>query len=239
MGHLKSYILQVVKRVIGNPVKVRHSEISLIHSADTNTDVDHALLEIALVAIAEAPGMDLSHISKRILTKVDYPAVWPGEHYKLLASLVYTLKPKVVVEIGTADGMGTLALQKHLPKNGQLHTFDIVPWNELEHPTLKRTDFLRNLKQHTENLTDFDACKKHEKLLQSADLIFIDAAKDGKMEYDIMENFAKIGLKEGALLVFDDIKVWNMLEFWETLEMPKLDVTSFGHWAGTGLVRWE
>ncbi|MGH7312141.1 MAG: hypothetical protein ACREJV_03130 [Candidatus Rokuibacteriota bacterium] len=31
---------------------------------------------------------------------------------------------------------------------------------------------------------------------------------------------------------------WNMLAIWREIRMPKLDVTSFGHWSGTGLVEW-
>lgn len=40
------------------------------------------------------------------------------------------------------------------------------------------------------------------------------------------------------ILVFDDIRAWNMLAIWREIRMPKLDLTSFGHWSGTGLVDW-
>lgn len=36
--------------------------------------------------------------------------------------------------------------------------------------------------------------------------------------------------------LFDDIRVWNMLAIWRGIRRPKLDLTSFGHWSGTGLV---
>jgi hypothetical protein len=38
--------------------------------------------------------------------------------------------------------------------------------------------------------------------------------------------------------MFDDIRLWNMLRTWRTINRPKLDLTSFGHWSGTGLVDW-
>ncbi len=38
--------------------------------------------------------------------------------------------------------------------------------------------------------------------------------------------------------MFDDIRLMNMVEIWNNLAKPKLDLTSFGHWAGTGLVSW-
>jgi hypothetical protein len=39
-------------------------------------------------------------------------------------------------------------------------------------------------------------------------------------------------------LVFDDIRIWNMLRIWREIVRPKLDLTSFGHWTGTGIVDW-
>jgi hypothetical protein len=38
--------------------------------------------------------------------------------------------------------------------------------------------------------------------------------------------------------MFDDIRFWNMLRIWRNVAAPKLDITSFGHWSGTGLVDW-
>jgi hypothetical protein len=44
---------------------------------------------------------------------------------------------------------------------------------------------------------------------------------------------------DGApVLVFDDTRVRNMLHTWRDVRRPKLDLTSFGHWSGTGLVHW-
>jgi hypothetical protein len=39
--------------------------------------------------------------------------------------------------------------------------------------------------------------------------------------------------------MFDDTRVLNMIEIWRRLNRPKLDLTSFGHWSGTGLVDWN
>jgi hypothetical protein len=67
----------------------------------------------------------------------------------------------------------------------------------------------------------------------------VDAAKDGKLERRLLDQFESVGLKRGALVVFDDIRLWNMLEIWRTIARPKLDVTSIGHWSGTGMVDWQ
>jgi hypothetical protein len=37
------------------------------------------------------------------------------------------------------------------------------------------------------------------------------------------------------ILLIDGIRRWNMLRTWRMLPYPKFDLTSFGHWAGTGL----
>lgn len=49
---------------------------------------------------------------------------------------------------------------------------------------------------------------------------------------------ADLVLPGQPILVFDDIRAWNMLAIWREIRMPKLDLTSFGHWSGTGLVDW-
>ncbi|MBM4318321.1 MAG: methyltransferase, partial [Deltaproteobacteria bacterium] len=46
-------------------------------------------------------------------------------------------------------------------------------------------------------------------------------------------------LPQKPIVVFDDIRLMNMLRIWRNISLPKLDVTSFGHWSGTGLVDWQ
>jgi hypothetical protein len=38
--------------------------------------------------------------------------------------------------------------------------------------------------------------------------------------------------------MFDDIRLMNLLSIWRGIQRPKMDITSFGHWSGTGLVDW-
>ena len=69
-----------------------------------------------------------------------------------------------------------------------------------------------------------------------ADLIFLDGPKDGYFEARFLANLLSMKLQPHALLVLDDIRLWNMLRIWRDLPPPKLDMTSFGHWSGTGFV---
>jgi hypothetical protein len=42
-----------------------------------------------------------------------------------------------------------------------------------------------------------------------------------------------------TLLVLDDIRLLPMVTLWEDLRLRKLDLTSFGHWSGTGIAQRE
>jgi hypothetical protein len=65
------------------------------------------------------------------------------------------------------------------------------------------------------------------------DLVFVDASHDGQLERRIYD----------ALLGFDGVSVWDdihlpgaMQEFWDSVELPKLDITHLGHYTGTGII---
>jgi hypothetical protein len=64
------------------------------------------------------------------------------------------------------------------------------------------------------------------------------AGMDNKFEPAFAANLNTIAFEKAPWVVFDDIRDRNMLRFWRELDKPKLDLSSFGHWTGTGLVRW-
>jgi hypothetical protein len=80
---------------------------------------------------------------------------------------------------------------------------------------------------------------KYKDILKTADFIFLDASKDGVTEKRFLENFNLVPFRDRMLLLLDDIRLWNMLKIWRDISMPKLDITSFGHWSGTGIVEWK
>ncbi|WP_164546837.1 MULTISPECIES: hypothetical protein [unclassified Variovorax] len=41
------------------------------------------------------------------------------------------------------------------------------------------------------------------------------------------------------MIVFDDIRVMHMVDTWRRIARPKMDLSSFGHWSGTGLIDWN
>lgn len=197
------------------------------------------LMQHSLRFITDAVSMNLGDVSSRIKTGENYIDIFPGEHYKLLASIIKNIQPKVVIELGTHLGYSALCMKKFMPADGCIHTFDVFPWNGFADTILTEKDFDNNLEQHTDDLTKWEDVLKHKDMLENADVIFMDALKDGKQEYLFLEHFSKLNFRKKCLFVFDDIRLWNMLDIWYHMNRPKLDLTSFGHWSGTGLVEWN
>jgi predicted O-methyltransferase YrrM len=225
------------KLLLRSPAPARHWEHSLIFSADDDVAPSPRLVETGLAAARAAQGISLERVSDRIREGLRLPDVWPGEHYRLLAGLVSVMQPGTVIEIGTASGLSALALLETLPAGGRLATFDLVPWREEPDNVLTEADFTDGrLTQFTDDLSHPDGRAKHRELLESAELIFIDAAKDGEQERRFLAGFEEVAWRRPPIVVFDDVRQWNMLAIWREVRRPKLDLTSFGHWSGTGLV---
>lgn len=198
------------------------------------------LLKLGLKAAEQAMLINLAEISGRIPGReVNYIDIFPGEHYKLLSAITELLKPKLVIELGTHLGYSSLCMKKFLPADGKLVTFDVIPWNNFENTIFTEADFDQQLQQCIDDVTKPETFKKYESLFADADIIFMDALKDGVQEYRFLENFSKMKFNKKCLFVFDDIRLWNMLDIWYNLNKSKLDLTSFGHWSGTGLVEWN
>lgn len=212
----------------------------MLFSADDDVGPSERILELALAAAQAARTIDLSSVSSRVVRGPRFPDVWPGEHYRLLAGIVEVLKPRLVVEIGTATGLSALTLLERLSEDGRIVTFDVVPWRGVPDAVLRSEDFATGrLAQHVDDLADPAVSARHRALLEDADLLFVDAAKDGRMERRFLELFDGLAFVNRPVAVFDDIRLWTMLDIWRGIRRPKLDLTSFGHWSGTGLVDYS
>lgn len=196
------------------------------------------LLQLALDAVQAARGVDVSALTARMGGTIPFAEVWPGEHYKLLAGLMQVLKPRVVIEIGTATGLSAVAMKSFCGPDTQVVTFDVIPWREYPGTVVTDADWDDRMVQHLDDLQDPAMVQKHRALFESADFIFIDAAKDGVMEQRFIENLLPLSFQRAPIVMFDDIRLWQMLKIWRELPRPRLDLTSFGHWSGTGLVDW-
>jgi len=221
--------------------EVRHAIPSYLLSLDDEPNKpSQMLIDLALLAAHQASQTQLDHIQERFAPEhAQFINVWPGEHYRLLAVLVDILKPKRVIEIGTATGASALTMKSYLPIDSKLITYDIIPWQEYPGCGLNEDDFDSQMEQRIVDLSNPAQAQAELDTLAGADIIFADAAKDNIMEQKFCDLFDSINFAKPPLIIFDDIRMMAMLKVWRGLQHPKLDLTSFGHWSGTGLVEWK
>ena len=222
----------------------RHKELSVIASMDDDpAKPNQRLLDLVVDVLPQACKTRLPIFEGRMSAEPRWFDTWPGEHYRLLAAMVKTLHATTVIEIGTFTGMGTVAILQGLRPDGQVVTFDLVPWNDFEHTWLQDEDFAKTEGGRvTQVLADVSApggIEPYRVLFEAADFIFIDGPKDGTTESRILANLATLTLRRDPIVFFDDIRVMNMVGVWRRVSRPKFDITSLGHWSGSGLIDWN
>jgi predicted O-methyltransferase YrrM len=195
------------------------------------------LLDVALAAAARAQTIDLDEVIRRAPSPRVKQQIrsWPGEHYRLLPALAGVVGAKNIVEIGTFQGASALAFLSD-PSVCHLTTFDVLPWDAIPNTLLEHADFSGCLQQVIGDLSEPNTFLQNAEMLRSAELIFIDGPKDGRFEYRFLEALYALAPAVPQLVILDDIRVMTMLDCWRQLPTPKLDLTSFGHWSGTGLL---
>ena len=167
----------------------------------------------------------------------------PGiEHYYFLLALGIQLKNKKIIELGTHTGNSAYFLaggNRLYNNNNTILTYDI----ELKDRILE--DKL-NITYLIEDMFDINNREKNRDLLLSSDVIFIDIdPHEGILEYNMYLWLKNNNYK--GLVFFDDIHLGrghmgsnlphSMEEFWCKVDKEyKTDLTSIGHWSGTGLV---
>lgn len=220
---------------------VRHALPSHILSLDDDPyPPNDRLLDLALEAIRAARVLDLTGLAGRFQAGTrEFLPVWPGEHYRLLAGLMSVLRPRLVIEIGTATGASCLAMKPYLPPEGRIVTYDLIPWERCEGAGMTAEDFDGRLEQRVLDLTEPEAGRGEEGLFRQAEFLFVDAAKDGVMEERLVAWFDRMAWGAPPVVMFDDIRFVEMIPVWRNIRHPKLDITSFGHWSGSGLVDWR
>lgn len=224
------------------PVKARHVKRTFVSSPDDEASrPTRKVIEMALAVVARALDVDLADVSRRMTeSEPRWPDIWPGEHYRLLAGFVAHLQPTTVVEVGTHTGMSALSLKQYLPERSRLVTFDLIKWDDVPGTCLSERDFDDGrLAQIIADLADPDKFRKHRDLLAKAELIFVDGPKDGRFEPAFARHLDEIPFDTPPWVIFDDIRDLHMLQFWRDIRYPKLDMSSFGHWTGTGLACWD
>jgi len=161
--------------------------------------------------------------------------MFPGEHYRILVGIINTENFKNFIEIGTGSGIASKAILNMT--NADINTFDIIPWRE-DNSHLTKVEFNNDrLKQIDEDLSNQQAFNKYSELISNSDLILLDADKSGDFEDNLLTKMSRISFESKFRLLFiDDIRYFSMYRIWKKIHNPKIDLTSFGHWSGSGLV---
>jgi len=154
------------------------------------------------------------------------------EHYKLLAYIANQLpKGSVVYDIGTYLGFSALAWSRN--PNIKVVTYDIGNYIQNK----EAFDGIINLERRIGNCI-MDA----EEIVERSKVIMIDVdPHDGIQEVAMLKAFVATGFK--GIMLFDDIYANEpMYKFWQSINIPgttKLDLTSVGHFSGTGAIVWD
>lgn len=203
---------------------------------DQKPQPNDRLLELVLALARRAHRIDLAWLAGRASAEErGFVNQWPGEHYRFMAACVEHLQPRLVVEIGTFTGLSALAMKSCL-RDGLLISYDIAEWQTFSGTALTAGDLDGRLEQRIGDLSSPDFFKSQADVLAEADLILLDGPKDGRFETRFLDQYLPIFGARDTVLVIDDTRFVNMIQLWRDLPFPKLDVTSFGHWTGTGLV---
>lgn len=229
-------INEVLSKRLLRDNNIRDMRPSLIYSIE-DIKISDYLISITSDAIKKAHKLELK-CGKKNLSDSKFLNEFPGEHYKIINSIVNITNAKEVVEIGTYTGLGTLSIKEGFISQGKITTYDLIAWNKLN----KESHFVEkdfedgSIKQLLGDLSNDEFFDKNFNTLNNADLIFMDAPKDDNFEYNMMKQLLKLEKKNGRLLILDDIKFINMIDLWRSIKSPKVDISSFGHWSGTGIV---
>lgn len=145
------------------------------------------------------------------------------DHYRLLAHLSSHFNNTTLIDIGTRSGASAIALAKN--STNIVHSFDIEELSPHSYP---------NVVYHKCKLLE---ANEFHSLILTSPLISLDVNHDGVFERDFLDFLIKNDYK--GLLYLDDIhteKFPAMEVFWNSITLPKEDVTMYGHCSGSGIV---
>lgn len=215
----------------------RHSIGSIVGSLDDDDASQRSQELITLVARSAERATKLQFQEDPKIPDSHFLNIFPGEHYKIIAGMIQEIGATKLIEIGTFTGMSTRIMLDYSCAISTVKTFDVVPWHRFN-SHLRDEDFEKSrCEQFLEDLSDKKVFSRYAQLLEAADLIFCDAPKDGQFEYQFLKHLSQHALSERTrYLILDDIRFLNMAPLWRQIASPKFDLTSFGHWSGTGII---
>lgn len=165
-----------------------------------------------------------------------------GSHYQLLWSTCMSEGAKRVLDLGTASG-SSLSTFLSVPSVNYVTTVDVMPlttntnWlctdsHKYVHQRLKEEG--RRWDQVVANILDIERLSDLDIDGSSIDLVYVDIGHDGIQESHVA-HLLETALRPGTLVIWDDVYISSMQNFWQALPWPKMTLGSLGHRTGSGL----
>lgn len=179
-----------------------------------------------LKQILEVTNNELDNIQTDYASKFNVEGCFHGksgsEHYRLLMYISQIFRGVLVFDVGTLECRSAIALSYN--ESTKVRSFDI---RQVLPENINKDNIEYILGDCTLDI-DF----------KSVPFIFLDVAHDGIYE-EIFYNHLK-GIKWKGILLLDDIHLNDeMKKFWNSITEEKHDITSIGHWSGTGVVLFK
>ena len=215
--------------ILINKKKFRHSEITIIGSLlKNNTKINYNFYIICLKAIKIALQTKIRNCPNKNFYQISNQ--YPGSPYRLLNAFTKILKPKITIEIGTFLMIGTNALLNS--NKGKVYTFDSL--DSFRHKNIFYKS--KNLNIIKIDLIKNNNFERFANIFEKANLIYLDGPKNIDFEKKILTHISFLRPKKNKYLIIDDIHTLELINIYNSIHSPKIDLTSFGNWSGTGIV---
>jgi hypothetical protein len=146
------------------------------------------------------------------------------EHYKLLAYLSTCFDNILISDIGTYHGCSVLALSYN--QANRVISFDVSRMSKL-------VNVPKNIELQIIAEDEFVSPD-----ILSCGLIMLDTTHDGTHENQVIEYLIANNWK--GVLILDDIHHFpEQNKLWESITQEKEDLTTAGHWSGTGIIYFK
>lgn len=148
------------------------------------------------------------------------------EHYRLLTYITKIYNNITIIDAGTSFGHSCLALVQN--PNNKIITYDVVQRNFSFFTEYKNVEFKK-----------LDINEETPEIINSADIILLDIdPHDGIQEKKFIDYLININYK--GYVICDDINLnQGMINWWDSIDIEKYDITEVGHFSGTGLINFN
>ena len=153
------------------------------------------------------------------------------QEYRLYSYLSTFVNDTIILDIGTSYGRSAIALSHN--ESNKVLSYDIC--NHIQndnHKIYSKKNVEFKIKDVLDDLTP--------KLVSKCKIVMIDIDHYESIERQIIDKLNDCGFS--GIILLDDIHHPQsdmneaMQKLWKNIHLPKFDVTSYGHWSGTGLI---